>query len=831
MKVRRSPSCRDHRRPPAGAIVRAVLALALIGSAPSLAAQTAVVRGTVRSARTDAPLAGVRVSAVGTTLRTTSDADGRYRLSALPQGIHTLRFELLGHQVHSATVDLRRDLERVLDVALEPRAVELRPVTVIEERTQLVGAAPTPGAAHELTREDLDATVSAFGDVHAVLRQVPGVNIQQEDGYGLRPNIGMRGAGSQRSSKITLMEDGILIAPAPYAAPAAYYFPAVGRMDGVEVRKGSSQIKYGPRTIGGALNLLSARIPEDLLATAEVTAGQDATRRVRAEVGDAYQNVGWLLQTYQVTTDGFKQLDTGGPTGFDVEDYLMKLRVNTNPTARIYQELELKVGLNNHRSDETYLGLTEADFRAAPLRRYAASQRDVMTIEHRQLSARYFMQPRPGVDFTATAYRNDFARSWYKLQSVAGKGLPSVLDNPDRYPAELAILRGGDSGPSDLTVRDNNRDYYSQGVQAVTGLQFRTGGVRHDAEVGVRYHADQEDRFQRDDRYQMLNGTMVLTAAGAPGSQANQLSDARAVALFVQHTLRIGRLTAAPGLRYETIDFTRTDYASTDPQRTAPRVRENSVSAFIPGVGLHYAAAEGIGVIGGVHKGFDPPGPGAAPETKVEESLNYEAGFRVKQGGLALQAVGFFSDYRNVLGRATLAVGETGTGDEFNGGAVDVLGLEVGAAYDVLAGRSATLALPLTANYTFTRATFQTSFASDFEPWGTVQAGDHLPYVPTHQFYARAELRHPRWSATVAANAVSAMRTVAGQGPIVPNEATDAYVVLNAEVQYRVAPWATVLLAVENVTDEHYVVARRPAGARPGLPRTLFGGLRLHRLP
>ena len=763
------------------------------------------------------------------------------QLSMTTDEVGTFRFEELQPATYYLSTEKKNFESAVQEILLSPNqslemdlTLQIDPQSIIHERVMVIGdpsgVSDVPGSAHYIDQQQLNRQQLAYDDIHDLLRQVPGINIQEEDGYGLRPNIGMRGTGTERSSKITLMEDGVLIAPAPYAAPAAYYFPITGRMESIEVRKGSSQIKYGPRTNGGVLNLISTGIPEDFSLNSNLALGINDTRKLHLNMGDSYKNFAWLAETYQIVTDGFKELDGGGSTGFDVADHLAKFRFHSDGSTPIYQELEIKLGKTRQVSDETYLGLTDADFAENPFRRYRASAQDVFQSDHEQYQARYFVVPARNIDVTTILYRNNFQRNWYKLQSISGTSISKIFTDPEQYSSQLAIAKGADSDPDALAVRANNRHYYSQGIQTVLGLHFDKRGTEHNFELGFRYHKDQEDRFQHEDGFQMVEGSMVLTSKGAPGSQSNRISDARAWALFIQDKMEWGRWTLSPGFRYENIDLLRTDFSRSDPKRLTPtRIRENSVEVFIPGLGVTLDLSPTLGLFGGIHKGFAPPGPGSNEDTQAENSLNYEFGFRVQGRPFSLQLAGFINDYDNLLGVDTLAAGGTGEGDLFNGGKVQVKGLEASGSFDFGQVFPSSFRIPARFAYTFTEAEFQNSFDSQFEPWGNVVAGDQLPYLPTHQFNASLGLEKQRWRLQLEANYVSRMRTKAGQGPIPRLEATDDYLVFNLSGEYDLTSeqkGVSLFVTVRNVTDQAYIVARRPAGARPGLPRSLIGGIK-----
>lgn len=696
------------------------------------------------------------------------------------------------------------------------------------DRTVVVGsrekALETAGSAHYVGADDLAAF--EYADAQRVLRQVPGVYLVDEEGYGLRPNIGIRGSGTDRNNRITVMEDGVLIAPAAYAAPAAYYFPTMQRMTAVEVRKGSASIRSGPRTTGGVVNFVSTAIPERPLAgKAQLLIGEDSTLQGHGWAGGTLDNgLGWLLETVQQATDGYKRLDGGGDTGYDLQDWRVRLGWTSTDPAALRQRIELKLGRTDQDSDETYLGLSDADFRADPKRRYAASALDNISTAHDQAELRHGIVLTDTIDLSTTAYRHEFERAWYKLQDVTGGSLAAILADPAQFATQFDWLTGGDSPDNALRIRNNNRGYRQEGIQSVLGWSFG-GDVAHLVEVGVRWHRDHEDRFQQDDRYRMADGRPVLTQAGAPGSQENRKVSARALAFYLQDEIRFGDFILTPGVRHERIDLERLDWALTDPDRSGGTVRmiRSQVTQTIPGAGLTWQASPAWSLFAGIHKGFNPPAPGS--DASPEESVNTEVGVRFDRGALFAELIGFHNDYDNLVGTCTASTGGDCTiGDQFDGGRARVQGFE--ARMELTGNAGGAIEVPFQANYTWTDASFRSAFASGFGEWGTVERGDELPYLPEHMFHAAGGLRGERWSGFLGVAYVDDMRTVAGQGPVPAALSTDAAWVWDLSATWQLAQGLELYARVENLTDREYIVSRRPSGARPGLPRTALAGFR-----
>ena len=680
------------------------------------------------------------------------------------------------------------------------------------EQISIIGSATEvndiPGSGAYLGSDDI--AEFEYTDIMRILGSVPGVYVMEEDGYGLRPNIGMRGVSLNRSEKITIMEDGVLAAPAAYAAPSAYYFPTFGRMSAVEVLKGSSSIMYGPRTTGGVINLVSRQIPDAPLAgNMNISLGQDNYRKVHAVAGGSIDNISGVIELFTYQADGFKNLPVNADTGFKKNDILAKFRVVLDQQQK--HQIEVKFKYSDEDSNETYVGLTDEDFAKTPYNRYAASQLDNMDTQHNSYQINYEYELSDSSEFNLSAYYNDFHRNWYKVNKIGGLKLGGGAEELASDYDQNAI------GNLAVDIKANNRDYLSQGVQT----QFITTIDDHNLTFGLRVHKDQMDRFQWVDKYNLDSDlVMTLTGAGTPGTDSNRIDSGSAVAVYVYDEFTYNDFVISGGFRYEDMIIERDDWGKSDVTRSAtPTHKELSTTVVIPSAAMTYRISEDVLVLAGVHKGFAPAAPGNV-QTEEEQSWNYEIGTRFSTGRVSGEVIGFYSDYANMHGNCTASQGcdEDNIGNQYNAGEVEIKGVELSLSYTATAG---SFEMPLSLAYTYSDSQFSNNFNSSFGVWGNVVSGDEIPYIPEQQLQLKVGLENEDWDLSLAGRYLSQMRVTAGQGTIVQGDGIDSRTVWDLSAKYMVANNQQVYLSVDNLFDKAYVATRAHGGVQPGKYRTM----------
>ena len=702
------------------------------------------------------------------------------------------------------TNPIKKDSTNGSDIA----PVEIESVTILAPRKDVGQIVHLSGSEILITQKELKRFDQV--DANQLLQSQPGVYTQQEDGWGLRMNVGLRGSGVLRSSRITLLEDGIPVAPAAYASPAAYFTTPTWKYSSIEILKGSAQLITGPQTTGGAINFLTPTLDEknDLAVSTSLGNFGQIRNSIQGELVLAPRtSVGFGFNSSRA--QGYKQYNGKNASGYVLNDGYVKLGQHLDK--RDLHHLEFMASGTQELSNQTYLGLTELDAINNPRTLYTAAARDTMHLKRLMTRLSYTANLKKGW-IRADAYRQYIDRNWHKLDKIDGgngyKSIASVLMNPTLFDQEMLAMSGLDSGKAMLKA--NKRIYVSKGIQ-IKGLwthSFSTLKVTHEA--GARIHADYEDRFQQNDEYQIANNVLNPTKWGTPGSDANRIDYAQGLSGYYRVTTSFQLWTIQAGVRVESVKAWREDFGKSNPIRSAENVKSqsNNVDAFMPGFSINRKLGKNWMTFGGVHSGFTPPSstPGVLPE----KSINYELG--MKHVKAPIQITYFRSEYNQLMGSDMAASGGTGSGDMFNGGRALVDGVE--ARYGMKYKK-----FVLEASCTYTKARFTDSFNSTFEEWGNVQVNAPLPYMPAAQgtltigYYLNSfEIN---WQSVYGGSRRSSSSLLADDLP--------QSLVHNFSVNYQASKRWTFKISAQNLTNEQHIVAARPAGYRTYAPRLILG--------
>ncbi len=226
----------------------------------------------------------------GTSTGVSTDKDGNFQISVEASEEIVLGVKGLGYKTSFHTISEDRfDKQQVIEI--EEDLFLLDQVLVSGSRIGLLRY--LPGSASIVTQADLRASIPLSGN--EVLRNIAGLHVVEEEGAGLRANIGIRGIDPDKSRNVLILEDGIPVALAPYGEPEMYFTPSIDRMSGIEVLKGNGSILFGPQTIGGVINFLTADPPADFQGMASIQAGEEGFYNARFSVGNTIDNFGFKV--------------------------------------------------------------------------------------------------------------------------------------------------------------------------------------------------------------------------------------------------------------------------------------------------------------------------------------------------------------------------------------------------------------------------------------------------------------------------------------------------------------------------------------------------------
>jgi Fe(3+) dicitrate transport protein len=687
------------------------------------------------------------------------------------------------------------------------QAQEVAASTVPLEAVTVVGAPDRadqlPGSVTVIDQTELELN-RVFTTAEA-LRAAPGVHVRDEEGFGLRPNIGIRGLNPTRSTKLLLLEDGIPFAYAPYGDNSSYYHPPVDRFDRIELLTGPAVNAYGPQTLSAVINYITPNPPEAPGGGASVAFGNRDYLNAHGWIGGH----GMLVDVVRKEGDGARD---------NMHSELNDLNFKG---VRTYGDHRLIARANFYSEDSqlTYSGITDAE-RANFGSQYNPFRNDDFEIERfgASLSDEWTLG---AAVLTSTLYYNRFSRDWWRQTSTTSDTQCGEAFRDARFAGQAVDPDACNS------VQGRLRNYYTVGLEP----RLRLPWGAHEFSGGVRAHVESQDRVQ-------VNGTAPTARAGTLAESNKRGTDAYSA--FVQNRFVFGDLAVTPGLRVENVRHERSN-------RLTGQSGKAHLTEVLPSLGLTYTLGEHYTLFGGAHKGFAPPrtedviaGNGTSVELDAEESTNLELGLRARpHPGLRAEATLFRNEFQRQIAVGSIAGGSTplAQGEALYQGAELALRSELGAWLESSHSPFVQLAYTVVAT-----ARSETPFSCVVvsgsacptvgAPIPGSAAGRRMPYAPRNLLTATLGYGHPAgFDARVEAQHIGEQfsdfanteaPTPGGSGQIGRIAASTVW---NLAANFRMpASGVGFFVAAKNLFDKDYIVDRT-RGIQVGMPRLIEGGV------
>lgn len=673
-----------------------------------------------------------------------------------------------------------------------------------------------PGSAYVLEQETLFK--SHVFNANEALRKVPGVNVRDEEGFGMRPNIGIRGMNPTRSTKTLLLEDGIPLSYAPYGDNASYYHPPIERFSSIEVLKGPKQILFGPQTISGTINYLTPNPPEKPGGQISFSGGSRDYYNANFNYGGRVGDFGGLAHITHKESQGARD-----NTHSDINDFNIKGVYDINA----YNSITLRGNYFQEDSQVSYSGITDAEMQRFGIR-YNPFKNDRMMSDRYGTSLTHELDFNEDIRLTTNVYWSHFHRDWWRQASTTSD---TQCGNTFR---DARIAGNTVNVDSCNSVQGRLRDYYSYGVEPRLHVNHNVFGVASELDAGFRAHYEEQFREQ-------LNGVSPNARTGSRSENNERTTDAYSG--FLQNKFLVGDWSFTPGVRIEHVQFNRANLLNNTSG-------ESLLTEVLPAFGITYNPLKEVTAFFGFHGGFAPPraedaisNDGNLIDVGPEKSWNYEVGVRTKPyEGTQFDFTLFQADFSQQNAVGSIAGGST----PIASGEALYEGLELFGRQDFGKLFNSDHNVYAQASYTWVANAEMRSPFKCLPVDGEVssscingnvpgaEAGNRLPYSPEHTLSATIGYTHPIGLdvqlETVFVGEQFSDFANTNAAPVNENGQfgkIDDYVVLNFASTYHVKPINTdIFVAVKNLLDESYIVDRT-RGILPGSPRLVQAGFNL----